>query len=186
MRSIITAALIAAMAPAALIAPTPAMAQSRADQIRWEQAQARYRAETDRYYAERDRFYSARNSGYNRGGYGAGYGAPPPPPPPPGAYSDDRFATDYDASRYYRDDNTRYQERVLSSNDEVYRGSDGRYYCKRNDGTTGLIIGAAGGGILGNVVDGGRNRVAGTLIGGALGALIGKSVDQQNSQVKCR
>ena len=28
-----------------------------------------------------------------------------------------------------------------------------------NDGTTGLIIGAAGGGILGNVIDGGRNRV---------------------------
>ncbi len=25
----------------------------------------------------------------------------------------------------------------------VYRGNDGRYYCKRNDGTTGLIVGAA-------------------------------------------
>jgi hypothetical protein len=184
MRRFVSAALLAAMVPAALSIPAPAFAQSRADQARWDDAQARYRAETDRYYAERDRYEASRRGyGGNRGGYGNGYGAPPPPPPPPPG--DDRFATDYDATRYYRD-GSGYQERVLSSNDQVYRGSDGRYYCKRNDGTTGLIIGAAGGGILGNVIDGGRNRAAGTLIGGALGALIGKSVDQNNSQVKCR
>ncbi|MES2450048.1 glycine zipper 2TM domain-containing protein [Sphingomonas sp. QA11] len=98
---------------------------------------------------------------------------------------DRRFATDYDASRDYRDD-PRYTERRLSSNDQVYRGSDGRYYCKRNDGTTGLIVGAIGGGILGNIIDGGHNRAAGTLIGGALGALAGKSIDQKNSDVRCR
>ncbi len=97
---------------------------------------------------------------------------------------DRRFVTDYDASRYYRDD-SRYEERRLSAQDEVYRGSDGRYYCKHNDGTTGLIVGAAGGGLLGNVIDGGHNRVAGTLIGGALGALAGKAIDQ-NSDVRCR
>lgn len=96
---------------------------------------------------------------------------------------DRRYATDYDAARYYRDGN--YGERRLTSADEVYRGSDGRYYCKRNDGTTGLIVGAAGGGLLGNIIDGGHNRVAGTLIGGALGALAGKSIDQ-NSDVRCR
>lgn len=101
-------------------------------------------------------------------------------------YGDDRrsFDTDYDAARYYRDD-PRYTERRLSSDDYVYRGSDGRYYCKRSDGTTGLIVGAAGGGILGNVIDGGHNRAAGTLIGGALGALLGRSIDQ-NSDVRCR
>ena len=104
--------------------------------------------------------------------------------------NDDRYGrndwgTDYDASRYYRDD-PRYTERRLSYNDEVYRGSDGRYYCKRNDGTTGLIIGGAGGALLGNVIDGGRSRVGGTLIGGALGALLGRSVDQQNSEYRCR
>ena len=96
---------------------------------------------------------------------------------------DRRYATDYDAAHYYRDGN--YSERRLSSADEVYRGSDGRYYCKRNDGTTGLIVGAAGGGLLGNIIDGGHNRVAGTLIGGALGALAGKSIDQ-NSDIRCR
>lgn len=100
---------------------------------------------------------------------------------------DDRFATQYDASRYYRDD-PRYTERRIGYNDEVYRGSDGRYYCKRSDGTTGLIVGAIGGGVLGNVIDGGRSRVGGTLIGGALGALLGKTIDQNssNNDLRCR
>ena len=98
---------------------------------------------------------------------------------------DRRFETTYDARRYYRD-GPQYQERRLSAQDEVYRGSDGRYYCKRNDGTTGLVIGAIGGGVVGNVIDGGHNRVAGTLIGGVLGALAGKAIDQSNSDVRCR
>jgi hypothetical protein len=105
-----------------------------------------------------------------------------------GGYSDPQgtrdYTTDYDAARDYRDD-PRYQERRLGANDMVYRGSDGRYYCKRSDGTTGLIIGGATGAVIGNVVDGGRNRVAGTLIGGALGALAGRAIDQ-NSDVRCR
>jgi hypothetical protein len=103
-----------------------------------------------------------------------------------GRFDESRFATNYDASRYYRDD-SRYTERRLSPQDEVYRGSDGRYYCKRNDGTTGLIIGAVGGGVLGNVIDGGRNRVGGTLIGGALGAILGGAVGSaSNNDVRCR
>jgi hypothetical protein len=100
-----------------------------------------------------------------------------------------RFSTNYDATRYYRDD-PRYTERRLTDQDEVYRGSDGRYYCKRNDGTTGLIVGAIGGGVLGNVIDGGNNRVGGTLIGGALGALLGRSIDRSstnsNDDIRCR
>jgi hypothetical protein len=98
---------------------------------------------------------------------------------------DRRFETSYDARRYYRE-GPQYQERRLSAQDEVYRGSDGRYYCKRNDGTTGLVIGAIGGGVVGNVIDGGHNRVAGTLLGGVLGALAGKAIDQSNSDVRCR
>jgi len=90
---------------------------------------------------------------------------------------------DWDPARHYRDGE--YSPRELSENDRVYRGSDGRYYCKRSDGTTGLIVGAIGGGVLGNVIDGGHNRAAGTLIGGALGALAGKAIDQ-NSDVRCR
>jgi len=116
--------------------------------------------------------YGGYREGYG-GGYGGGYARQP-----------DRYVTDYDAARYYRA-GPNYSERRLSDSDEVYRGSDGRYYCKRSDGTTGLIIGAAGGGILGNIIDGGHNRVAGTLIGGALGALAGKSIAQSND-IRCR
>ena len=122
----------------------------------------------------------SRNIRWARGGAGGGYG---------GGYDNrngrNDYGTEYDAARYYRDD-PRYTERRLTYQDEVYRGSDGRYYCKRNDGTTGLIVGGAGGALLGNVIDGGRSRVAGTLIGGALGALLGRSVDQQGSDYRCR
>jgi len=117
--------------------------------------------------------------GYGGGAYGGGgYGG--------GGYPGGRdpYATDYDAYRDYREGN--YPERRLGPDDQIYRGSDGRYYCKRNDGTTGLVIGAIGGAALGNVIDGGRNRVAGTLLGGALGALLGKSIDQSNSDLRCR
>lgn len=205
MRHLISAALLAAMAPVALSAPAPALAQSPSDQARWDAAQARYQQETERFQAERDRYARARSawrrgdSGYGYAPpppppgdrYGNGYAPPPPPPPPPsgrygnGYAGDDRYEADYDPSRYYRD-GPGYQERVLAADDRVYRGTDGRYYCKRNDGTTGLIIGAAGGGILGNVIDGGHSRAAGTLIGAALGALAGKAVDQSNNQIRCR
>ena len=152
-------------------------AQTYEEQRRWEAAQARYDAETDAFQQERARYMAARarDRGYGREGDRAA------PPPPPGA---DPYATDYDAVRDYRDD-PRYQERRLTAQDQVYRGSDGRYYCRRSDGTTGLVIGGASGALLGNVIDGGHNRVAGTLIGGALGALVGKSVEQ-NSDVRCR
>lgn len=96
----------------------------------------------------------------------------------------DRYRTSYDAARYYREE-PRYRETVLTAQDEVYRGSDGRYYCKRSDGTIGLVIGGVGGAALGNVIDGGGNRLAGTLIGGALGALLGQSIDR-NSDLRCR
>ena len=46
---------------------------------------------------------------------------------------------DWDAPRYYRDG--RYEERDLGRDERVYRGRDGRYYCRRSDGTTGLIVG---------------------------------------------
>src|ERR1700710_2958118 len=73
----------------------------------------------------------------------------------------------WDPSQHYRDRNDRRYERRLGRKDRVYRGGDGRYYCKRNDGTTGLVIGAIGGGVLGNVVGGGT---LGTLLGAGGGA----------------
>ncbi len=91
-------------------------------------------------------------------------------------HGDDR---NWDPSRSYQNGN--YRERRLGRNDRVYRGQDGRAYCKRNDGTTGLVIGALGGGALANLIGGGT---LGTLAGAGGGALLGRSVDRGN--VKCR
>lgn len=89
----------------------------------------------------------------------------------------------YYANRYYRDD-SRYHERRLSDNDRVYAGEDGRYYCRRSDGTTGLIVGGIAGGALGAALTSGRSEPLGILLGAAAGAAVGNSVDRNN--VRCR
>ena len=93
----------------------------------------------------------------------------------------------YDAGRYYQD-NPRRQERRLSRNERVYRGHDGRYYCRRNDGSTGLIIGAVGGGVLGNVIAPGGSEVLGTILGAIGGGLAGRAVERSGNRndVRCR
>ena len=89
----------------------------------------------------------------------------------------------YYAERYYRDGRY-YQPRSLGRNDRIYRGMNGRYYCRRNDGTTGLVVGGLAGGALGNVIAGGGSRLLGTLIGAGGGALLGQQIDR--GQVRCR
>ena len=90
----------------------------------------------------------------------------------------------WDAARHYRRDDRRYGPRRLSRNDRIYRGSDNRYYCQRDDGTTGLIIGGIGGGVLGHIIAPGGSKTLGTIIGAGAGALIGKAVD--DGDVVCR
>lgn len=92
----------------------------------------------------------------------------------------------YEADRYYVE-NRRYRERRLGNNDRVYAGRDGRYYCRRSDGTTGLIVGGLAGGALGAVIAPGNSGVLGALLGGAAGAAVGQSVDRNNTNnVRCR
>ena len=67
---------------------------------------------------------------------------------------------------------------------KIWRDSDGRYRCKRPNGTTGLIVGAAGGALIGRAIDTRGERATGTILGAAAGALIGRKVDR--SRVKCR
>jgi len=50
--------------------------------------------------------------------------------------------------------------------------------CKPRDGTTGAILGAVAGGLLGNVIDGGNHRALGTLAGAGGGALLGRSIEK--------
>lgn len=89
----------------------------------------------------------------------------------------------YYADRYYRDGRY-YQPRRLTRYDRIYRGRDGRYYCRRSDGTTGLIAGAALGGILGNSMGYGDSRTISTLLGAGIGAALGSSIDR--GRVYCR
>lgn len=88
----------------------------------------------------------------------------------------------YQANLYYRD-GSYYQDRRLSNQDRIYRGSNGQYYCRRNDGTTGLIIGAIGGGLLGRAIAPNRSKTLGTILGGVGGALIGREIGRDG--VRC-
>lgn len=97
----------------------------------------------------------------------------------------DPIAGGYYADRYYREDNRRYRERQLSQNDRIYRGKDGQYYCRRSDGTTGLIVGAIAGGVLGNVIAPGESSLLGTVLGAVGGGVAGRAIDR-NRKVTCR
>ena len=161
----------------ATVAGFPALAQSSAQESRFRAAQERFDREYQLYRQEVDRYQEGRNDRRmsDDGPYRQA----------PDRYEngDDDTAV-YDPARDYRTGG-QYRERVLSTDERVYAGYDGRYYCRRSDGTTGLIVGGAAGGLLGNVIDGGRSRTVGTLLGTAAGALAGRAVEQ-NQQVRCR
>lgn len=167
---------------------------------RLDQELSNLRTEIDRYqslvrnsngYAQSGTGSSNGSTGYSSNGYSTNNGYNNGTSN--GQYADNsNDDPNYDASRYYRDGNN-YQERELSQNDRVYKGTDGRYYCKRNDGTTGLIVGALGGGVLGNVI-GGRSSAVGTILGALGGAIAGRAVDRNggigsnsgSNSVRCR
>lgn len=171
----------AALAASCFAVATPAAAQTaqryssaQDEEARFDAAQQRFDAAYEAYQAAVERYRASRST---RADYG-------PPPPRPG-YDDERDEGDYDAARYYRS-GPNYQERVLGPNDRVYRGQDGRYYCRRNDGTTGLIVGGAAGGLFGNAISNRHSRTVGTLLGAVAGAALGSAIDRNNQQVTCR
>jgi hypothetical protein len=62
----------------------------------------------------------------------------------------------------------------------------GRLRCKKPNGTTGLIVGAAGGALLGRAVDTRGERATGTILGAAAGALLGREVERSRKAYRCR
>lgn len=66
----------------------------------------------------------------------------------------------------------------------MWQDNQGRWRCKRPNGTTGLIVGAAGGALIGRAIDTRGERATGTILGAAAGALIGREVER--SRVRCR
>ncbi len=67
---------------------------------------------------------------------------------------------------------------------KTWKDSRGRLRCKRPNGTVGMIVGGAGGALVGRAIDTRGERATGTIIGAAAGALIGRQV--QRSRVRCR
>jgi Glycine zipper 2TM domain len=60
----------------------------------------------------------------------------------------------------------------------TWRGRDGRTYCKRRNGTTGLLVGGAAGALIGRSIDTRGSRATGTILGAAAGAIVGREIDR--------
>lgn len=78
--------------------------------------------------------------------------------------------------RYYGRHRGRNYDEPIYRDTRVWRGRDGRTYCRKRDGTTGLIVGGALGAIIGREVDSRGDRSLGTILGAAGGALLGREV----------
>lgn len=99
-----------------------------------------------------------------------------------GYYNDRRDYRDYRQSRpYYTGYDRNYGEPVRRDT-RIWRGLDGRYYCRRDNGTTGLLVGAGVGALIGHEVAGRGDRTLGAILGGAAGALLGRTIDRSSTR----
>lgn len=95
-------------------------------------------------------------------------------------------------ARYNNQYNDRYNDRydrraVRGWNGQSWRGNDGRTYCRRDNGTTGLLIGGAAGALAGSEIAGRGDGTIGAIIGGIGGALLGRTIDRgSNNGYSCR
>lgn len=85
---------------------------------------------------------------------------------------------------YYSAQPRRYYGEPVNYRTRAWRGNDGRYYCKKENGTTGLLIGGAAGALAGHQIAGSGDRTLGALLGAAGGALLGRAIDLSDSS--CR
>ena len=85
-----------------------------------------------------------------------------------------RYSNNYDRNGYY--------------NGRTWRDNRGQTRCQRADGTTGLLIGAVGGALVGRTIDTRGDRSAGTLLGAVVGGLIGNEIgkDGNRGRYRCR
>ena len=74
------------------------------------------------------------------------------------------------------------QERRLDRGDRVWRGQDGRYRCRRSDGSTGLVIGAGVGALAGSQIA--ADSTLGAIIGAIGGGLLGREIER--GDLRCR
>ena len=65
-----------------------------------------------------------------------------------------------------------------------WQGENGKTYCRKRNGTTGLLIGGVAGALIGRSIDTSGDRAVGTVLGAAGGALIGREIER--SSARCR
>lgn len=79
-------------------------------------------------------------------------------------------------------------EASMQKRDRSYRewkGRDGRRYCRKPDGTTGLVVGGVAGALVGRTIDSSGDRTLGTLLGAGAGALAGREIERSGKK-RCR
>jgi hypothetical protein len=81
-------------------------------------------------------------------------------------------------SREYRSNHGQYQRGYDNRRYDNRRAYDRGRYCKKSDGTTGLLVGGAAGVLAGRAIDSRGDRTTGTVLGAALGALLGRHVER--------
>ncbi|HMT44155.1 MAG TPA: glycine zipper 2TM domain-containing protein [Chakrabartia sp.] len=62
-----------------------------------------------------------------------------------------------------------------------WRGADGKTYCRKSDGTVGLVVGGVAGAVVGRAIDTRGERATGTILGAAAGALVGREIARKRS-----
>ena len=105
-------------------------------------------------------------------------------------------AYDVGADTFQNRDDRRYRDRYYGNGNgyaepvyqdtRTWRGNDGRYYCRKKNGTTGLLIGGAAGALLGREIAGRGDNTLGMIIGGVGGALLGREVERKSGSRRCR
>lgn len=105
---------------------------------------------------------------------------PPSHAPAHGYRAKQAYAAGYrDGARY---DNRYYADRAYYGSQGSRAYNDG--YCRKDSNAEGTIIGAVGGGVLGNVLGKRGDKTLTTVVGAGLGGLIGREVDR--SERRCR
>ena len=109
---------------------------------------------------------------------------PPHWAPAHGKRAKDKHRHHGERVRIYDDRGYYVSPRRISRDSYMWRGRDGRYYCKRDNGTTGLVIGAGVGALAGHELAGRGDKTLGAILGGAVGAVIGREIDR--GSLSCR
>lgn len=97
---------------------------------------------------------------------------------------DDDWRDRRDNRRWRGRDRDRHWDDDRGYRGRYWRDNDGRLRCRRDDGTTGLLVGAGVGALIGRTIDRRGDRTLGTILGAVGGGLLGREIDR--GDVRCR